>query len=132
MRTNKRIQAIVFKNERVLLIQKKDLFSTKKYWRLPKGGIEEGENDLETLKRELKEETGITEIIEPKKVFYYEVSRNVPQKITTYVMKTTQEPATPSEAISEGIIGCKWFEPKQALQKLFFKEEKQALEKALE
>lgn len=43
--------------------------NTEPYWDIPGGRIEEGGNLLDTLKREIQEETGITELVaEPEQV----------------------------------------------------------------
>jgi 8-oxo-dGTP pyrophosphatase MutT (NUDIX family) len=49
------------------------------YWNFPKGHIEKGENEIEALKREIKEETGISKIkiipgFKSKQIYYFRVS----------------------------------------------------------
>jgi len=51
------VGAIVFNRLwKVLLLKRKD----KELWEFPKGHVKKNENELQTLKRELREETGIT------------------------------------------------------------------------
>ncbi|WP_179194838.1 NUDIX hydrolase [Bacillus sp. EAC] len=51
------VSTVILKDDRVLMIQegKKDNFGL---WNIPSGGIEPGENIVEAVKREAKEETG--------------------------------------------------------------------------
>ncbi|MFH0711082.1 MAG: NUDIX domain-containing protein [Candidatus Aenigmatarchaeota archaeon] len=54
--------AIIFKKDdkiRYLFLKKK--YKTE-YWDLPKGNIEKGENEEETVKREIEEETGLKDL----------------------------------------------------------------------
>ena len=59
-------KALVFKNNKVLILQRKRTSPTEKIeWDIPGGGIEHGESFEEALHRELKEEINITgEIID--------------------------------------------------------------------
>jgi 8-oxo-dGTP pyrophosphatase MutT (NUDIX family) len=57
MRTNKRVGAVIIKDDKVLLIHR--LKNGSEYWVLPGGGIEDGENVDEALRREVKEETSL-------------------------------------------------------------------------
>jgi putative (di)nucleoside polyphosphate hydrolase len=50
------VAAVIFKDDKFLLIQREDWLSG--YWKFPQGGVEEGENEEEALKRELFEEIG--------------------------------------------------------------------------
>lgn len=56
-RTRIRASAIIIKNNRILLIHRKK--EGREYWVFPGGGIEEGETGKQTIKREVKEETGL-------------------------------------------------------------------------
>ena len=44
-------------NQVLIMFQKQN-----RYWELPKGKMESGENEMETLKREIEEETGIKDL----------------------------------------------------------------------
>ncbi|MFH1780139.1 MAG: NUDIX hydrolase [Candidatus Micrarchaeota archaeon] len=131
MRTEKRVQIIIFNNQRILLAKRKDRIKTRFYWRLPKGGVDDNETLEETLKRELREETGITQASEPKQVYYYEVKGKHAQNVTSFFVETKQNAELTLDAMDEGIIEVQWFPPEEALKKLFFKEEKQAIKEAL-
>ncbi|MGD6874230.1 NUDIX domain-containing protein [Sutcliffiella horikoshii] len=53
------ISAIIMQNEKILLVLNKDEYSNN-LWGLPGGVIEKDENLLESLKREIWEEVGLT------------------------------------------------------------------------
>lgn len=57
MKIDIRIAACIIKNNKILMVRHKK--GDKKYWLLPGGRIEYGETIIETLKRELIEETGL-------------------------------------------------------------------------
>lgn len=48
-------------NKEILLLQRKSQFN-KNYWDLPGGRLQKGESLLQTLKREISEETGLNDI----------------------------------------------------------------------
>jgi 8-oxo-dGTP pyrophosphatase MutT (NUDIX family) len=48
------------------------ILRTGGYWEFPKGKKEENETDIETAKRELKEETGLEGEVDPEKCVHYE------------------------------------------------------------
>lgn len=56
MKERTRIVAIIVKNDRLLLVKGSDKY--KEYW-TPGGKLEEGESELECLKRELNEELNV-------------------------------------------------------------------------
>jgi 8-oxo-dGTP diphosphatase len=64
------IKGLVENAEGKILVLKSSLkghrLPTKVYWDIPGGRIEEGEQILEVLKREIEEETGITKIHGPE------------------------------------------------------------------
>lgn len=57
MRTNKRVSALVFKEDKVLLIHR--FKNGDEYWVIPGGGVEDHETLDEALTREVLEETGL-------------------------------------------------------------------------
>ncbi len=52
---NNRVRGIIIDNGKILLMYRYK--NGMEYWVVPGGGIEEGENEIEALKREMKEET---------------------------------------------------------------------------
>jgi len=57
MRTNKRVSALVVRENKLLLIHR--FKNGDEYWVIPGGGAEEGESLEDALKREVLEETGL-------------------------------------------------------------------------
>ena len=70
-------------------------------WSLPKGKLEEGEDFLTAAKREIEEETGVTELELVKELGSYQRSRiHDPEEIKTihlFLFKTTQEDLSPKD-----------------------------------
>ena len=106
--------------------------SKKEYWDLPKGHIEKGEKEIDTVKREVKEETGLEniEIIEGFeeriKYFFRLKGETISKTVTFYLAKTE----TKDVRISQEHIGYKWLPHKRALEQLTFGNAKKILKKA--
>ena len=49
-------------NDRVLLIRGREPGNPATFWFTPGGGLDPGEDDLDGARRELREETGLTEV----------------------------------------------------------------------
>lgn len=112
------------------------------HWGFPKGHIEKGENEKETLIREIKEETGLEDIkiISGFKEYIKYIFRNVYKlekkektkaswvfKIVIYYLI---EVRTKEVKISFEHTGYKWLEYQEALKCLTFKNTKEVLKKA--
>ncbi len=106
--------------------------SKKSYWDFPKGHIEKGETLLQTVKREVKEETGIEhlEIIpdfkETISYFFTRDNKNILKFVTFFLAKTE----TSKVKLSKEHIDFEWLPYQKALDRLTFKDAKQILEKA--
>ncbi len=102
------------------------------HWDFPKGNIEKGEKLEETVKREVKEETGIEDIKfvpgfkENIKYFYRLKGRNI-FKIVTFFLAETK---TKKVKISWEHIGYQWLPCQEAFEQLTFKNAKEVLKKA--
>lgn len=102
------------------------------HWDFPKGNIEKGEKLEETVRREIKEETGIEKIEfivgfkEWFKYFYKLKNKNI-FKIVTFFLA---EAKTETVKISYEHIGYKWLPYREALDQLTFKNAKEVLKKA--
>jgi len=123
--------AVIFKRE-----NKKNYYLLLHYqsghWDFPKGNIEKGEKLEETVKREVKEETGLEDIEllpgfkENIKYFYKLRGKNI-FKIVTFFLAETK---TKKVKISWEHIGYKWLPYKEALEQLTFKNAKEIIKKA--
>ena len=143
MKTLKQVQAIVFFQGKIVLLKKRDakfdfekgkwISLAKAYWRLPKGKLEKGEDELQGLKRELHEECGFTRVAGAKKVFsyYYQAPKGTLRKVGCYALAVKQKPKLTRDGKAEGITAVKLFTPKQALAKLHWPREKESVKSAI-
>jgi len=101
-------------------------------WDFPKGGVEPGESELQTVKREVEEETGITDLrIIPgfRKVieyFYRRDGKNIHKQVV-YLLASTPDDAV---KISFEHQGYGWFPYQEALQRASYDNSKVTLGEA--
>ncbi|MCS4538326.1 MAG: bis(5'-nucleosyl)-tetraphosphatase [Thaumarchaeota archaeon] len=104
------------------------------HWDYPKGNIEKGEQELETVRREIKEETGIEDIVIIdgfKKVVEYNYKRDsvlVHKKVSYYVAECNTSKVT----MSFEHLGYQWLGYEAAMKRLTFKNAKIVLQAAHE
>lgn len=118
------------------------------HWDFPKGHVEKGEDERETVKREIKEETGIENIkflpdFEEKIKYFYRKSYDkvlksqkrfgtraplVLKEVGFYLVETFQKKVK----ISFEHLGFKWLEYKEAIERVTYKNAKEILKKAHE
>ena len=104
------------------------------HWDYPKGNIEKGEQELETVHREIKEETGIEEVVIIdgfKKIIEYNYKRDsalVHKKVSYYVAECHTSMVT----ISFEHLGYVWLGYEAAMKKLTFKNARTVLAAAYE
>ena len=67
-----RCQAVVLKDDKILVLKQYNYKRQEEYWMLPGGNLEDGETEEEGVKRELKEETNLE--VEVKGVIFDEPS----------------------------------------------------------
>ena len=104
------------------------------HWDFPKGAIEPGETELDTVKREVWEETGIREIeIIPRfrKViqYWYRKSGEPVQKTVIFYLARSH---TKNVTLSYEHIGYMWLPYEESLRRLTFKTAKETLQEAHE
>jgi 8-oxo-dGTP pyrophosphatase MutT (NUDIX family) len=108
------------------------LHYTAKHWDFPKGNIEEGEDELSTVKREVKEETGITdlEFIDGFKrtieYYYKRLGILVHKQVIFYLAKTREK----NVKLSYEHIGYKWLPYEDAYNTLTYDNSKKIIKDA--
>lgn len=106
----------------------------KDYWDLPKGHIEKGEKEIDTVRREVEEETGLKDIefLEGFKsgirYFFRFQGENILKFVTFYLAKTN----TKDVKVSEEHLSFAWLTYEEAQAQLKFKNAKETLQKANE
>jgi 8-oxo-dGTP pyrophosphatase MutT (NUDIX family) len=102
------------------------------HWDFVKGNVEINETEKETVIRELREETGITdayfvdEFREKIEYYYRRQGKTVHKEVIFYLMETNTE----TIAISFEHVGSIWLSYNQAIEKLTFKNAKLLLKQA--
>jgi 8-oxo-dGTP pyrophosphatase MutT (NUDIX family) len=102
------------------------------HWDFVKGNIEKGEEEKETVKREVEEETGIkrVRIVEgfrqTIKYFYRWKRENIFKIVIFYLAETRQKKVS----LSSEHIGYEWLPYQETVQKLTFRNSKEVLKKA--
>jgi bis(5'-nucleosidyl)-tetraphosphatase len=104
------------------------------HWDFVKGNVEEGETEKDTVVRELREETGISDarFIEGFKeritYFYKRQGATVHKEVVFFLMESNTKQVT----ISFEHIGFEWLPFERAMEKLTFKNARDILQKAHE
>ena len=122
--------AVVFRKgkETVYLILKYE----EGHWDFPKGNIEEGETDEETIKREVMEETGIDDIAIIKEFrekihYFYMLNDELVSKEVVFHLAETEKDKI---KLSFEHMDFKWLNFEEAMKKLTFENAKNVLKKA--
>ncbi len=110
------------------------LHYTQGHWGFPKGTIEKEENKRETIKREIKEETGISKIefidnFKERIEYIFKKNNELIHKNVTFFLVETNEK---NIRLSHEHKGFKWLSFKDAFEQLSFKNTKDVLKKANE
>ncbi len=106
---------VVDRSERVLLLRFENAVSKESWWATPGGGLEEGESDAETLRRELREECGL-EGFDPGPVVWvrehvYPWNRELLRQSERFhlIRVTRLEVAPTVDLAAEGVHGHRWW-----------------------
>lgn len=102
------------------------------HWDFPKGNIEAGESDEDTITREIKEETGIDDLTLTKEFketisYFYKLKGELVNKNVIFHLAETKKGKI---TLSYEHTGFEWLNFKEALEKLTFKNAKELLKKA--
>lgn len=104
----------------------------KTYWGFSKGTTEKGEKEIDTITREIREETSIKDLkfVEgfqaTEKYFFRSKEENI-FKIVFYLLAETK---TEKIKLSFEHLGYKWLPYEEAIEKLSFKNAKRIIKKA--
>lgn len=115
LRKEKSCGCIIIKDDKVLLVFEKN----RNFWGFPKGHVETGETELETAKREVKEEVGLdVEIDETKR---YEMHYTIWDEIDKTTVLYLAKPLTENIIMQAGEIeNIKWCSLEEALEVLTY------------
>lgn len=127
LRKEKSCGCIIIKNKKVLLVYEKN----RNFWGFPKGHMEEGENEIQTALREVKEEVGLeVEIDEEKRYTLNYIIRDEIDKTTVLYIAT---PKSEEIIMQESEIeNTKWCDFDEALNTLTFENWKEMFKKVIE
>ena len=115
-----------------LLLRYPSARSKKEYWDLPKGHMEKGEQEKDTVVREVGEETGLKDIEffdgfrEEIRYWFQSKDQKISKTVAFYLAQTKQKKV----AISSEHLGFLWLGYEEAREKLTYENAKQVLKKA--
>ena len=126
LKKEKSCGCIIIKNKKVLLVYEKN----RNFWGFPKGHMEDGETEIETALREVKEEVGLdVEIVKDRRYTLNYVIRDEIDKTTVlYIAKAKNEEIIMQENEIENIRWCSF---EEALNTLTFDNWKEMFKKVI-
>ena len=126
---------VLFHSDEFLVIQHStESNDVKGHWDFPKGHMEEGETEVETALRELKEETGISNIEflkDFRKTIAYTFSlenRKIRKEVVFFLATTSVNKVN----LSYEHADCGWFDFESALKRLTYNNARSILQNAIE
>lgn len=133
MKKEKSAGAIIFffENEPLYLLLKHNK-NQGGHWAFPKGHVEKSETDEETARREIKEETGLSDITiipgfcETLRYIFKQDKETISKEVVLFLGETK----TKKVLISFEHAEFSWLPYKEAIAKVNFKDSKDALTKA--
>ena len=127
LKKEKSCGCIILKNKKVLLVYEKN----RNFWGFPKGHMENGETEIETALREVKEEVGLdVEIYKERRYTLNYIIRDEIDKTTVlYIAKAKNDEIIMQENEIENIRWCSF---EEALNILTFDNWKEMFKKVIE
>ena len=136
MKKERSAGAIIFRLENgvplYLLLHYPSARPKKEYWDLPKGHMEKGEQEKDTVIREVQEETGLKDIElfdgfrEEIRYWFQSKGQKTSKTVAFYLGQTKQKNVT----ISSEHLGFLWLLYEEAREKLTYENAKQVLKEA--
>ena len=125
MKYEKSCGAVIFDENKILIIQQ-----SAGHWGFPKGHVEEGETEIQTAKREIKEETNLdVEINERfRYVEHYSPKEGVEKDVVFFVANKISGEIIAQEEEVQKIL---WVSYEEAMEMLTFESSKNVLEKVM-
>lgn len=126
LKKEKSCGCIIIKDNKVLLVYEK----RRNFWGFPKGHMEDGENEIETALREVKEEVGLDVEIDKEKryVLNYIIRDEIDKTTVLYLAVPKNEKIIMQESEIENV---KWCEFNEALNILTFENWKEMFKKVI-
>lgn len=127
LKKEKSCGCIIINNGKVLLVYEKN----RNFWGFPKGHMEEGETEIETALREVKEEVGLdVEIdLEKRYTLNYIIRDEIDKTTVLYIAKTKNEEIVMQE---NEIENAKWCSFEEAIDTLTFEDWKEMFRNVIE
>jgi len=102
-------------------------------WGLPKGHLEEGEGEPEAALREVREETGLDELVLGPDLgeidwTFRRLGRRIHKYCRFFLMHAPEGDATPE--VSEGITDCRWLPVDEAARKVAYENARRVILRA--
>ena len=126
MKYEKSCGAVVFDGNKVLIIQQ-----VKGHWGFPKGHVEDGETEVQTAVREIKEETNLDVEIDVSKRFveHYSPEEGIEKDVVFFVAKKVGGEVKVQE---EEVKDTEWLTPREAMERLTYESSKNILRNIIE
>ena len=121
MKYEKSCGAVIFDGDKVLVIQQ-----VKGHWGFPKGHVEDGETEVETALREIKEETNLdVEINENYRyIERYSPKEDVEKDVVFFVANKICGEIKVQE---EEVVATEWLSPRDAVEKVTYQTSKKVM-----
>ena len=126
LKKEKSCGCIIIKNGKVLLVYEKN----RNFWGFPKGHVENGETEIETALREVKEEVGLDVDIDAEKRYTlnYNIKNEIDKTTVLYIAKHKNDQFVIQE---NEIENAKWCNFEEALKTLTFEDWREMFRKVI-